>query len=135
MRIAGPTIETQDVRVLTRAGKESLQAPGYRGEVGNPLTFRSTGFDHAAAPATEIVGVVRDRDTRKPIPGAIVTSYQRARDPISHVTDLRATADKDGRFRLTGMPRGDGNVIMAQPPADLVYTCRTNSCGIAVARQ
>jgi DNA invertase Pin-like site-specific DNA recombinase len=80
------------------------------------LTILGNGFTYIAAPCTPIVGIVRDKDTGKPIPGAIVTSYKRADSHISAVTDLRAVADKDGRYRLLGMPKGDGNVIRAGPP-------------------
>jgi hypothetical protein len=30
--------------------------------------------------------------------------------------DLHTVTDKDGRYRLTGMPRGEGSLIVAQPP-------------------
>jgi RNA polymerase sigma factor (sigma-70 family) len=75
----------------------------------------------------EIKGVVRDKDTGKPIPGAVVTSYKRADSHMSAVTDLRAVADKDGRYRLLGMPKGEGNVIRAGPPEDEPYLMATQN--------
>jgi len=70
---------------------------------------------------------VRDKDTGKPIPGAIVTSYKRASSHMSAVTDLRAVADREGRYRLMGMPKGEGNVIRAGPPDTEPYLMAVQS--------
>src|SRR5262249_26119435 len=78
-------------------------------------------------PCKPIVGVVRDKDTGKPIPGAIVTSYKRAGSQISAVTDLRAVVDREGRYRLMGMPKGEGNVIRAGPPDTEPYLMTVQS--------
>jgi RNA polymerase sigma factor (sigma-70 family) len=128
LRLEAPAIATTDVFAMTRPG-DTLRLPGYRKYLPRTtiLTLHGNGFGHVAAPGKPIVGVVRDRDTGKPIPGAVVTSFQRAGDPISARTDLRAVADREGRFRLLGMPKGEGNVIRAGPPENepyLMATCR-----------
>jgi RNA polymerase sigma factor (sigma-70 family) len=122
LRIEGPAIVTRDVYAMTRPG-ETTQAPGYRRYLPNTdlLTLYSNGFDFVAAPSKVIVGVVRDKDTGKPIPGAVVTSYRRSDSHISGRTDLRAVADGQGRYRLVGMPKGAGNVIRAGPPKSEPY--------------
>ncbi len=97
------------------------QATGAYEPNTDKLTLYGNGFDHIAAPGRPIVGVVRDKDTGKPIPGAMVTSYQRAGSHISAVTDLRTVADKNGRYCLLGMPKGEGNIIRAEPPEDAPY--------------
>jgi RNA polymerase sigma factor (sigma-70 family) len=126
LRIEAPTVVTRDVHAMTRPGA-TLQVPGYRQYLPRTdlLTVCGNGFDHVAAPCKPIVGVVRDKDTGKPIPGAVVTSYKRAGSEISSVTDLRAVADKEGRFRLLGMPKGEGNIIRAGPPEDGLYLMAT----------
>jgi RNA polymerase sigma factor (sigma-70 family) len=128
LRFEAPAIETRDVFAMTRAGQE-LRVPGYRQYMPRTtmLTLHGNGFGHVAAPCKPIVGVVRDKDTGKPIPGAIVTSYQRAGDPISARTDLQTVADKEGRFRLLGMPKGEGNVIRAGPPESEPYLMSVRS--------
>ncbi len=128
LRIEGPTIATRDVFVMTRSG-DTVHAPGYRQYEPNTdkLTIYGNGFDHIAAPCRPIVGVVRDKDTGKPIPGAIVTSYQRAGSHISAVTDLLTVADKNGHYRLLGMPKGEGNVIRAAGPEDEPYLMATQN--------
>jgi protocatechuate 3,4-dioxygenase beta subunit len=122
LSVEGPAIVVRDFYAMTRPG-DTLRVPGYKMYLPRTdmLTIYSDGFSHVAAPCKVITGVVRDKDTGKPIPGALVTSYKRAGSHISAVTDLRAVADKDGRYRLTGMPKGQGNVIRAAPPRGEPY--------------
>jgi RNA polymerase sigma factor (sigma-70 family) len=56
------------------------------------------------APGRVVAGVVRDRDTGRPIPGATVgSSWARG----------QTTCDGQGRFRLTGMPKAPNNSLWA----------------------
>jgi RNA polymerase sigma factor (sigma-70 family) len=128
LRFEAPAIATTDVFAMTRPG-QTLRLPGYRRYVPRTttLTLHGNGFEHVAGASKPVVGVVRDKDTGRPIPGAVVTSFQRAGDPISFRTDLRTVADGEGRFRLLGMPKGEGNVIRAGPPEGQPY--------LAVARR
>src|SRR5262249_28696863 len=96
LRITGPTIEAQDVHVLTRPGIARLRVPASRAIGQRPLTFGSAGLEHFAPPTTVIVGVVRAADSGKPIPGTVVCSYQRAGDSLTGRTDLMTTADREG---------------------------------------
>ncbi len=128
LRFEAPAIATADVFALTRP-HETLRLPGYRQYLPRTtiLTLHGNGFRHVAAPCQPVEGVVRDKGTGKPIPGAVVTSYQRAGDPISARTDLRAVADAEGRYRLLGMPKGEGNVIRAGPPDSEPYLMSVRS--------
>jgi hypothetical protein len=81
------------------------------------------GFTHTADPGRVVSGVVRDKASGKPIAGAVVRSEQPVRYPAYY---NRTTTDKDGRYRLTGMPLsqqgaftpmvGPGNGVVALPP-------------------
>ncbi len=116
LRIEGPSIETREVNVLTRPC-ETITVPEWkRNPEGGRLTYYGSTFNHAAPPSKPIVGVVRDKDTGKPIRGAIVQSYMIAGSNVSGRTDLTTVADMDGRYRLTGMPKGFGNPVRALPP-------------------
>jgi RNA polymerase sigma factor (sigma-70 family) len=124
--IAGPGIETKYVYALTRPCK-TIEVPARKGDDG-PLkvtfyrmTHYGATFDHVAAPSKPIVGVVRDRDTGKPIPGAVVQSVALAGSFSDERTIFRAVSDESGRYRLTGMPRGKGSVLEAAPPDDQPY--------------
>jgi RNA polymerase sigma factor (sigma-70 family) len=122
LRVEGPTIETRDVLAMTRAAGR-VMAPGYRqgGDYDELLTLTGCPFDHAAAPCKPVVGVVRDKDTGKPIPGAVVQSYQFAGSRVVERTHLRTVADPEGRYRFPGLPKGEGNVLRASPPEGQPY--------------
>jgi RNA polymerase sigma factor (sigma-70 family) len=111
VEISGPTIESRQARLMTRPS-ERFQLPEWRDfPNGGKLTYYGSSFDHVAGPTTPIVGVVRDKDTRKPIAGAVVTSWSIAGENFNGRDFIRTTTDKEGRYRLVGMPRGEGNVI------------------------
>jgi hypothetical protein len=111
VEISGSTIESRQARVLTRSSKR-IQLPERR-ELPNSgtLTYYGSSFDHVAGPTTPILGVVRDKDTKKPIAGAVVTSWGFAGENFQGRDFIRTTTDKEGRYRLVGMPRSEGNVI------------------------
>jgi Carboxypeptidase regulatory-like domain len=130
-QLDGPTIASQRLYILTRPGTpvevtEHLGNPEY-GEPRTVTTYYGADFRHAAAPCQPIVGVVRDKDTRKPLPGITVRGYAvavgtggfRALNVV-----VRATTDADGRYRLTGMPKGKGYSVVAMPGRDLPYVTR-----------
>jgi RNA polymerase sigma factor (sigma-70 family) len=98
LRFAGPTIETAEVYTLTRPAP-TIRLPRH-------LVFYGAVFDHAAAPTRPIEGVVRDKDTGKPLAGvtiqALLPSALRHRDQDRY---LRTTTDLKGRYRLVGLPR------------------------------
>ena len=77
--------------------------------------------EHLIPPCRPIVGVVRDKDTGKPIPGAVVQSYHFAGTNLVGRTHLRAVADQEGRYRLLGMPKGEGNQIRVVSPEGQPY--------------
>jgi RNA polymerase sigma factor (sigma-70 family) len=99
--VAGPTIGPQLVSVMTRRDEKIRQAPH-----GAP-------FDLLVMPTKPVVGVVRDKDTGKPLAGVTVRSHH-----IAGALDLRglvrATSDKEGHYRLVGLPKGEGNAIIAE---------------------
>jgi RNA polymerase sigma factor (sigma-70 family) len=118
VEISGPTIETWRVRVMTRPG-ERMDRLAWKEDVSKrTLAYYGASFDHVAGPTTPIIGVVRDKDTKKPLAGAIVTS------PIHRNggnTFIHTTADNDGRYRLVGMPRGEGGMINVMGPEGQPY--------------
>ena len=125
LQLEGPKVVSQQLRVLTRPGK-AVEVPHGGGdhETGEPLvatTYFGASFRHAAAPTRPIVGVVRDADTKKPLAGVPIRSRTLATRP-NHLDDIAQTVtDAEGHFRLTGMPKGNGNTIVAIPEADQPY--------------
>jgi RNA polymerase sigma factor (sigma-70 family) len=112
LRIEGPTIATRLVRAMTRPG-EIVQAPKNPNDPeAEPPVYHGSSFDLVVAPTRPVIGVVRDKDTGKPLEGVTVHSSQ-----IAGKVDLnlvRTTTDREGRFKLVGLPKGDGHQIVAQ---------------------
>jgi hypothetical protein len=121
LHVESPTIVQRDIYVATRPGG-LIEVPSQWNASDKLQTSLVYGvpFDYAAAPCKPIVGVIRNKDTGKPIPGAVVTSFH---FPGSNLvrTELRTVADKDGKYQLNGMPKGEGNVIRAGPPEGTPY--------------
>jgi RNA polymerase sigma factor (sigma-70 family) len=116
LRLEGPSIVATERFVMTRPG-DTIRAAMWRRNAADPeMIFCGSDFEHLAAPCQPIVGVVRDKDTGKPLPGAVVRSYVFAGSHYVGQMYVSAIADKDGRYRLAGMPKGKGNVIRATGP-------------------
>jgi RNA polymerase sigma factor (sigma-70 family) len=126
----GPTIETKVINVVTRPGlgvadiriPEAITSYGEGQKKEQLRLYYPPTFTHAAVPCRVITGVVRDKATRKPIAGVIVRGDQAVRLPAYY---NRTTTDKEGRYRLTGLPLkpafGPTSSIVALPPDGSQY--------------
>jgi RNA polymerase sigma factor (sigma-70 family) len=121
LRLEGPTIATGFINVMTRPGGRITVPEWKRNPEGGVMTYYGVTFDHAAAPTKPVIGVVRDQDTGQPLAGAVIESYMIVGSNISGRTEMRTVTDKDGRYRLTGLPKGQGNQLRAGPPAGEPY--------------
>jgi RNA polymerase sigma factor (sigma-70 family) len=127
-RVEGAAVETQDLFVMTRLapreGGVLLSAPRVKDPFFGPserVVVLPNGFDHPLPPGLTVTGTVRDADTKRPIPRAIVESHVLAGTKLSQNTLYHTVAGEQGRYRFTGLPRGKGNRIRIRPPADLPY--------------
>jgi RNA polymerase sigma factor (sigma-70 family) len=122
LRIDGPTIVTQKIKAMTRS-QETIRVPADKPVAGRSATYSghyAAAFDLIVPPTKPVVGVVRDKATGKPLAGVTVhTRVTRGMTGIDYNL-IRVTTDKDGRYRISGLPKGPGNQIAAQP-ADLPY--------------
>jgi RNA polymerase sigma factor (sigma-70 family) len=127
-RLDGPTLASEQLHVWTRPGK-AIEVTHHEGdpEYHDPrivTTYYGASFRHVAAPSRPIVGVVRDQDTKKPLAGVKVRSHTVKIGPGAFRqldTEVSTTTDAEGRFRLTGMPKGQGYKILAIPGGDQPY--------------
>jgi RNA polymerase sigma factor (sigma-70 family) len=109
LRIDGPTIASDEVRVFTRPDP-AVRVPEDPGErMLGMRTYYGSTFDLAAEPTLPFEGVVTDRATSKPVAGVTV----RAR---SKWWSIYTVTDKDGRYRLTGLPPGPHELIACPAP-------------------
>jgi RNA polymerase sigma factor (sigma-70 family) len=93
------------------AGGETLRHPFYR-----------LPFDHVVTPEQPLEGRVTDRDSGEPIAGVRVWTMS------VRLGDLRAVTDKDGGFRLGGLPPGSFQFDV-QPGPDTPYHLRSLFAG------
>jgi protocatechuate 3,4-dioxygenase beta subunit len=106
--VEGPTIEHQVLYVLTRPElnvKELVQSAPDRVGMGKsrlPLpTIYGPTFDHTAGPTKPITGVVRNRATGKPVADVFINGSAHG----WWENYVRAQTDKEGRYRLIGLPK------------------------------
>ena len=117
-QLDAPLIASQYLHVLTRV--ENPINVKYKGQPGF-TTYYGADFRYVAAPTRPVVGVVRDRDTRKPLAGVTVESNKLANDPVPGRNIVQTTTDAEGRYRLIGLPKGEGNKIRLVPRDDQPY--------------
>jgi hypothetical protein len=106
--IEGPTIETKYVYVVTRPS-ETIDVPYLKDQLypalASQYTHYGSTFEHVAPPSKPVIGVVRDKDTGKPIPGAVIRSYRLAENRFDDRVSFRVVADHTAR--ATRCKRGD----------------------------
>jgi hypothetical protein len=132
LRLQGAGIAATELFALTRPSDTIRVGSWTRGELAQQMTFCGSTFEHIAAPCQPIVGLVRDKDTGKPLAGAVIRSYGawvrssvtpfRFKPGLTEtLTYLSAVTDKEGRYRLDGIPKGEGNEIRAEGPEGEPY--------------
>jgi hypothetical protein len=120
-QLDGAGIASQYLRILTRPGQtiEVIQPADARYRTRRRVTtYHGASFRHVAAPSKPVVGVVRDKDTKKPLPGVLIAFRNGA---YLGRNVVHTTTDDQGRYRLAGMPKGDNNMIVVVPANDQPY--------------
>ncbi len=121
--VEGDGVESALIYARTSAG-ETLTlkpTPGYGNE---PDKIYGMGFTHILGYSKPVEGRVVDIDTQQPMAGAIVRAFEvhgvrmySSRDRQHFV----AVTDSDGHFRITGLPTGDDNSLVAFTTGDEPY--------------
>jgi RNA polymerase sigma factor (sigma-70 family) len=122
LTLQGPTIVSTSFGVRTRAGKPITANMFAYNPDQSPLFYYGAAFEHSAAPTRPIVGVVRDKATNKPLEGVTIRSDKFAGDNVHGDGRVQTVTDKEGKFRLLGMPKGEGNIIKAVPAPGQPYS-------------
>lgn len=126
LSLSGPSVAFTELNILTRA-MEPIQAKGFESRYGSQAektVYGSNECTIVATPSRPIEGLIRDARTGAPLAGVEIRSSLFRGAQIYGVEDLKATSDAEGRFRLDGMPQGDGNVLLVVPGDDLPYFMR-----------
>jgi beta-lactamase regulating signal transducer with metallopeptidase domain/protocatechuate 3,4-dioxygenase beta subunit len=120
LEVVGPTVALRRVGVVTRPMRRVGGPPRWQRDLNDPAYYGAE-CTIAAEPGRPIEGVVRDAETRAPIPGAIVTAMQLAGSLSSIEGIIAAVADARGRYRLVGLPKASGHRLSVYPPLDRPY--------------
>jgi protocatechuate 3,4-dioxygenase beta subunit len=135
LRFEGPTVETRDVYVRTRPGP-AVRLSGPRDAAfppSNDFVCHGATFEHAAAPTRPVAGVARDKDTGRPLAGVTVRARVVGVNPESLQRDLHTTTDREGRYRLVGLPAKEGQRLHAVSPAGQPYLASALTAGAGTA--
>jgi RNA polymerase sigma factor (sigma-70 family) len=120
LRLGGPGLAAATIVARTQRGSRlDMNMGGWFAP--DPHGCFGAAFALSAGPARPIIGVVRDADTGRPVPGAVVQSHRFAGSGIHGIPLLRTRADAGGRYRLDGMPAGKGNALLARGAGDQPY--------------
>ncbi len=121
LELLGEAIAYTTIAVVTRT-MDPMPAPGFANEFGpGAETIFGADFTYTAVPNRPIEGIVKDAQTGQALAGAEVRSYHFAGTNIIGIMTLRTKTDKEGRFRLSGMPKGNGNTIIVVPNDEQPY--------------
>jgi protocatechuate 3,4-dioxygenase beta subunit len=120
LEISGPSIALLRVQVITRLMKHVGGSPVDKAQLLD-LDYHGAVCTIAVQPARLIEGLVRDAETKESIPGAIVTAMQLFASNMSIEGMIVTTTDDQGRYRLTGLPKGNGHRLGVYPALDQRY--------------
>jgi protocatechuate 3,4-dioxygenase beta subunit len=108
LHLDGPAIATADLDVMTRVAAK----------VGG---LHGASFDYLAVASRPIRGVVRDKDTRKPLAGFSVAA--------SGNPWCKVVTDKEGRYELLGLAKAPRYDLAIKPAAGQLYFLRRAELG------
>jgi RNA polymerase sigma factor (sigma-70 family) len=119
LRFTGPTVVRAEAKLAARPQESSVvpAAGVFDPKRGMPqLPLYGSTFTHVAAPCKPILGVVREKGSGKPLAGFEVgRPWTRDDDP-----QVWATTDKEGRYKLLGLP-GGVHTLQVRPPQNSAY--------------
>jgi hypothetical protein len=112
--VEGPTIQSATITAMTR----DAAAVATPKDAFAAKTIYGATFDHLVPPGRALTGVVRDKRTGRPLAGV---------DVGGSGTNARAKTDAEGRYSLTGFPKGPsyGLMVLAGEKPPYFVTCRS----------
>jgi RNA polymerase sigma factor (sigma-70 family) len=120
IHVSGPTIATARLYVMGRDGAD-VRAPLRQGLTPSEVVYHARKLEYAAAPGKPIEGVVRDKDTGRPIAGIVLEAAVYDEQNLMRVPGIEATTDDRGHYRLAGLPRAPAYRLFVEPGGDEPY--------------
>ena len=100
--------------------------------------IHAADFERVTAPARPVEGIVRDRETGRPLLGVLVHAerhhFASTFRPSYPMIDwpgmaIVATTDEKGHYRLTGLPAREGVFVRAEPAEEQPYHAAIREAG------
>ncbi len=125
LAVTAPGIARQVIRMIARE-LEPMSTNSVENHLESLTLYGQQADAIVVAPSQPITGIVRDAITREPLPGVSVESVSVAgSNTIGNRSELiRVHTDEHGHYRLEGLPKGKGNVLLAVPNDDQPYFMR-----------
>jgi len=125
LEFVGSNVAIQQAEAVTRE-MPSTRRMLFAGETGPVF---GSNFVFTAAPSQPVSGIVIDAETKRPLAGVAVVGDRFAGSIMGGLNAISTTTDVDGRFRLTGFPKGQPNAekyhqhnhMMVRPTDDQPY--------------
>jgi hypothetical protein len=121
--VQGDGIEATEIIARNEPG-EKIVIEADRHTQGASLSVYPNDFTYAVGPSKPVEGRVLDFDTGEPIVGAVVRAFEVHGQRLASSRErehLATTTDEGGRYRITGLPIGNGNTLVAFATGDLPY--------------
>jgi RNA polymerase sigma factor (sigma-70 family) len=100
--VEGGSIE-QSFAMVSTTGDRKFKPVPLPADGSGGLKIQAPRFELSVAPGLAFGGIVRDRDTGRPVAGANIITWSEGSKPLK--------TDSQGRFRLAGQPRGRPNFL------------------------
>ena len=120
LMISGPTIATALIYAMCHDGPEArFKVQGPPDE--QAIVFHAPRFEFSAAPSQPIQGVIRDKDTGRPIADVLLRGGVYKGRSAVRAEGVEATSDAQGRYRLTGLNKGPAYRLFVNPKEGQPY--------------
>jgi RNA polymerase sigma factor (sigma-70 family) len=103
--ISGPTIATAQVYAMSRDGAEVHAHNNRERMMKTSVVFHARRFEQVVEPTKPIEGVIRDKDSGRPIVGLMLRAGVFDARSFIPTHGVEATTDAFGRYRLSGLPK------------------------------
>jgi RNA polymerase sigma factor (sigma-70 family) len=118
LQVNGPGIAQGTLYVVNRPGFDPKpynraaldRVPAELRRPGEPPALYAPALEYVALPTKPIEGTVREAGTGKPVAGVQIMVI------AGHNNNLGTVTDKDGHFRLSGVPKASSYGLHAEPP-------------------
>jgi RNA polymerase sigma factor (sigma-70 family) len=122
--ITGEGIATTPVKVFSRPEPE-LRTDDRGMMVRTPLLIHAPKFQLAVPRSKRVEGVIRDRDSGRPIAGLEIKAAVFDEHSLIPAEGIEAKTDAQGRYRLDGLPRAPAYRLFLEPGKGLPYAKAT----------